>query len=191
MALENDEYTVDEAARLLGMSPARVRQMLRAGELEGERREERIEGVLGPWRISAGAVDSLRERRDAETAKAEEAAEATVIMSPGDTLLKKPPESQGEGRGASPSERTADTPSEASELLSEGVRDLREKAEGILEELQRLEGRLEATEMQEVALREELRQEKERSEELRAELEAQSSARRDEPRGAWGRLFGR
>ena len=48
MTRENDEYTVDEAARLLGMSPARVRQMLRSGELEGERREERVEGVLGP-----------------------------------------------------------------------------------------------------------------------------------------------
>ena len=48
MAPEADEYTVDEAARLLGMSPARVRQMLRSGELECERREERVEGVLGP-----------------------------------------------------------------------------------------------------------------------------------------------
>ena len=46
MAQEGDEYTVDEAARVLGLSPARVRQMLRGGELEGERREERVEGVL-------------------------------------------------------------------------------------------------------------------------------------------------
>ena len=48
MTRENDEYTVDEAARLLGMSPARMRQMLRSGELEDEWREERVEGVLGP-----------------------------------------------------------------------------------------------------------------------------------------------
>ncbi|MDQ3793388.1 MAG: helix-turn-helix domain-containing protein [Actinomycetota bacterium] len=54
MTRETDEYTVDEAARLVGMSPARVCKMLRSGELEGERRQERVEGVLGPWRITAG-----------------------------------------------------------------------------------------------------------------------------------------
>jgi predicted transcriptional regulator len=180
MTRETDEYTVDEAARLLGMSPARVRQMLRSGELEGERREERIEGVLGPWRISAGGVRALRERHYAE------AAETTVVLPPGETLADAVPEASR----MPPGERTADTPSEASELLSEGVRDLREKAEGLLEEFQHLEGRLEAAEIQEVALREELRREKERSEALRAELEEERRARwRDEPRGAWRRLF--
>ena len=74
MTRENDEYTVDEAARLLGLSPARVRQMLRSGELEGERREERVEGVLGPWRIPAGGVRALRERLYAEAAEIQEVA---------------------------------------------------------------------------------------------------------------------
>ena len=60
MARDADHYTVDEAARILGMSPARVRQTLRSGELEGVRREERIEGVLGPWRIPAGAVRAFQ-----------------------------------------------------------------------------------------------------------------------------------
>ena len=60
MAERNDDkYGVDEAARELGLSPARVRQMLRSGELEGERREERIEGVPGPWKIPAQAVRAL------------------------------------------------------------------------------------------------------------------------------------
>ena len=45
MAREADYYTVDEAARILGMSPARVRQTLHSGEFEGVRREERIEGL--------------------------------------------------------------------------------------------------------------------------------------------------
>jgi excisionase family DNA binding protein len=30
-----DFYTVDEAARILRLTPGRIRQMLRAGELEG------------------------------------------------------------------------------------------------------------------------------------------------------------
>ena len=37
MAQEANYYTAHEAARVLGLSPARVRQMLRAGELEEER----------------------------------------------------------------------------------------------------------------------------------------------------------
>jgi hypothetical protein len=142
--------------------------MLRSGELEGERREERIEGVLGPWRIPTEAVHGLRERLHAE------AAETTMVLPPGETLT----DTVSEGSGRPPSERTADTPSEASELLSEGVRDLREKALELLEELQRLEGRLEAAEMQEIALREELRREKGRSEKLREELELERRARR-------------
>jgi hypothetical protein len=178
MTRESDEYTVDEAARLLvlGISPARVRLMLRSGELEDERHEERVEGMLGPWRIPAGGVRALRERLYAEVAQ------ATVVLPPGETLADAVPKASG----MLPDERTADTPSEVSELLSEGVRDLREKAEGLPEEFQRLE----AAEIQEVALREELRREKERSEALRAELEEERRARwRDEPRGAWRRLF--
>jgi hypothetical protein len=187
MTQDNDEHTVNEAARLLELSPARVRQMLRSGELEGERREERVKGVLGPWRIPAEAVRAHRERH----ASAAEAAEATVVLPPGQTPLDAAPGGRSEGRRAPAVARTTDTPSEASELLSEGVRDLKEKAEGLLEELERLEGRLEATEMQEAALREELRLEKERAEALRAELEAARAAKSEQPRGGWRRLFER
>jgi predicted transcriptional regulator len=156
-----DHYSVDEAARILGMSPARVRQALRSGELEGVRREERIEGVLGPWRIPARAVRAFQERLRAEDD------EPTLALSSGkettaDTLPGAPePVSE---------EITADTPSEASERLSEEVQELREMARALLAEIDRVEGRLEATEVEQFALREALRREKERSERLRAEL---------------------
>ena len=75
MTQEADYYTTHEAARLLGLSPARVRQMLRAGELEGERGPMLMEGVPGPWRIPAGAVSAYREARQAlEAADASETA---------------------------------------------------------------------------------------------------------------------
>jgi chromosome segregation ATPase len=147
--------------------------MLRSGELDGERRQERIEGVLGPWRIPAGAVQAFQERRGASEATAD-------ILS-----------------GASEPPPTASTPSEASELLSESVRQLREKVEGLLGELGRLESRLEATEIQEATLRQSLERESQRAERereradgLRAELDAERARRSEEPRGAWRRLFG-
>src|SRR5215211_2110328 len=79
MAQEADYYTAHEAARLLGISPARVRQMLRAGELEGERGPELPEGVPGPWRVPASAVSAYVEAR--ETLEAADADE-TVALSP-------------------------------------------------------------------------------------------------------------
>jgi hypothetical protein len=175
MAREAEYYTVDEAARVLGMSPARVRQTLRSGELEGVRREERIEGVLGPWRIPAHAVRAFQESLRAGDA------ETTVVLPPGeeataDTL-------SGDSGDPEPTlgEIKADTPSEASELLSEEVGELREMTKALLGELDRLEGRLEATEVEQFALREALRREKERSEKLAAELKSERANRRGEP----------
>jgi hypothetical protein len=175
MAREAEYYTVDEAARVLGMSPARVRQTLRSGELQGVRRQERIEGVLGPWRIPAHAVRAFQESLRAGDA------ETTVVLPPGaeataDTLSGDPGPPLGEIK--------ADTPSEASELLSEEVGELREMAKALLGELDRLEGRLEATEVEQFALREALRREKERSEKLEAELEAERAGRRGDPGAA-------
>ena len=43
-----ETYTVDEAARILKLTPGRIRQMLRAGELEGIPPEE--SGGRG-WKI--------------------------------------------------------------------------------------------------------------------------------------------
>jgi excisionase family DNA binding protein len=48
-----ETYTVDEAARILKLTPGRIRQMLRAGELEGIPPEE--SGGRG-WKIPMHAV---------------------------------------------------------------------------------------------------------------------------------------
>ena len=195
MSEEGDHYTVDEAARILELSPACVRQMLRASELEGERREERIEGVLGPWRIPKRAVHTLREEKpDVLRAKRRAVCEADA------TTTKLP---LGEATTAqTPSEEalrgkvSADSPSEASELLSESVREVRERAEALRQELGLLEGRLELMEITESALREGLQREKERAdrereraEGLRAELKAERARRRGEPQEFWHWLF--
>jgi excisionase family DNA binding protein len=45
-----DYYTVDEVARILKLTPGRIRQMLRSGELEGERDDN------GRWRIPQSTV---------------------------------------------------------------------------------------------------------------------------------------
>lgn len=193
MAREADHYTVDEAARILDVSPARVRQMLRAGQLEGERRGGMIEGVPGPWRIPAGAVRAFEEHRDA--------AETTTAAPPGeaaaDTLPSPPLDAPSTEAMPSGSPETssggvgAETPSGASELLSEGVRDLRERVEALLGDLERLEGRLEAAEVETFVLREALRREKERAdrelertEGLRDALKAEQARRRGERRGS-------
>jgi hypothetical protein len=55
--VEEDFYSVDEAARILRLTPGRIRQMLRAGELEGIPPEE--SGGRGPgrgWKIPMHAV---------------------------------------------------------------------------------------------------------------------------------------
>ncbi len=175
MAWEQDYYDVYEAARLLRIPPARVRKMLRAGELQGERGEPVVEGAPGPWRLPAGVVHAARSVVGGGDA------EATVAISPGEAAV--PEGVAGDG---------SDAPSETSERLSEGVQDLREKAEALIAGLDALEGRLEAAEMEQLVLKEELRRAEERSEGLRAELEGErASAGPDEQRGqgrpAWRR----
>src|SRR5215217_2445620 len=54
---KGDYYTVEEAARVLKRTPGRIRQMLRAGELEGIPPEE-TEGR--GWKIPAHAVHDTR-----------------------------------------------------------------------------------------------------------------------------------
>ena len=160
MAWEQDHYDVYEAARVLEISPARVRQMLRAGELQGERGEPLVEGAPGPWRLPVGSVHAARSVAGAGDA------EATVAM---------PPEGAAAPEGAVAEGAAGDAPSETSERLSEGVQDLREKAEALISGLDALEGRLEAAEMEQLALKEELRRAEERAEGLRAELEGEGA----------------
>jgi excisionase family DNA binding protein len=51
-----DSYTPVQAAQILRVTPARIRQLLQGGELEGERDE------AGHWRIPSRAVDEYLER---------------------------------------------------------------------------------------------------------------------------------
>ena len=178
-----DHHDVYEAARILGLSPARVRQMLRSGELEGERVEGHAQGVPGPWKVRADSVRALRasqEDTQREDPRDKNDAAETVTLGEGLTVQA----------AAGGSERdTGGTPSEAAELLSESVRGLMEKLEALRRELEQLEGRLEFSEIQEFALQESLR--RERADGLQAELEAERRAPRGEqPRSPWQRLFG-
>ena len=160
MAREADYYSAHEAARMLGISPARVRQLLRAGELKGERGPSLVEGAPGPWLVPASAVRVYQESQMEAVAEAD--ASATVAM-PRDEVFRpdEPP----------PGTEKAGTPTETSERLSEDVGALRDKAEEILAELDRLEGRLEAAEVEQLALRETAGRERERAERLEAELD--------------------
>ena len=183
---EADYYTAHEAARLLGISPARVRQMLRAGELEGERGPELPEGVPGPWRVPAGAVSAYGEAREALEAPD---ADETVAL-PNQEIAPSAP--QDAPRASSPEGRLPkEAPSETSERLSEGVGALRDKIEKILEELDLLESRLEAAEIEHLAVREAASREKERADRLQTALDAERAERREERPGSRRRLFGR
>ena len=180
MAWEQDYYDVYEAARVLEIPPARVRKMLRAGELQGERAEPVVEGAPGPWRLPVGAVHAAR-----SVAGATDAEETVAISSEGSA-----------SRTSEVSEGTAgEAPSETSERLSEGVRELREKAGAVIAGLDALEGRLEAAEMEQLALKEELRRAEERSEGLRVELERERAragpgGQRGQAGPAWRRWLG-
>ncbi len=173
VAREADYYTAHETARVLGISPARVRQMLRAGELQGERGPSRVEGAPGPWLVPVSAVRAYQESRQASGA-------ANTVAMPREEI--SPSDEPGKGK--------TDTPSETSERLSEGVGALRDKAEEILAELDLLEGRLEAAEVEQLTLRETASREKERAEKLQAELDAQRSSSQGEQRSSWRRFFG-
>jgi hypothetical protein len=54
-----DPYGVDKAAKVLGRTPERIRQMLRAGQLEGEQ-----EGgdPRAPWKVERSSVEAHRDR---------------------------------------------------------------------------------------------------------------------------------
>ena len=175
MGREADYYSAHEAARVLGISPARVRQMLRAGKLEGERGPSLVEGAPGPWLVPASALHVYQE------GETEAVASETVAM-PREEVFRpdEPP----------PGTEKAGTPTETSERLSEDVGALRDKAEEILAELDRLEGRLEAAEVEQLTLRETAARERARAEKLEAELDSVRARGQTEQRSSWRRLFG-
>jgi hypothetical protein len=152
-----------------------MRQMLRAGELEGERGPSLVEGAPGPWLVPASAVRDYMEDRKA-------ALSSETVAMPREEV--PPPDEPPSGT------EKAGTPTETSERLSEGVGALRDKAEEILSELDRLEGRLEAAEVEQLALRETASRERARAEKLQAELDAARSGGRPQHERSWRRLFG-
>ena len=54
-----DFYSVEKAAKLLGRTPEHIRQMLHAGELEGEHEGEEPHT---PWKVYKVSVDARRDR---------------------------------------------------------------------------------------------------------------------------------
>jgi hypothetical protein len=54
-----DSYSVDKAAKVLGRTPERIRQMLRAGQLEGEREGD---DPHAPWKVRRSSVEAHRDR---------------------------------------------------------------------------------------------------------------------------------
>ena len=181
MRQEADYYTAHEAARLLGISPARVRQMLRAGELQGERGPMLMEGVPGPWRVPAGAVSAYREASEARQALEAAEAEETVAL-PRQQIAPSTP--QDAPRVSPEGQPPGDTPPESTERLSEELGALRDKIEEVIEEVDLLESRLEAAEVEHIDVRKAATQEKERAEKLEAALEAERAGRRGERPGS-------
>jgi hypothetical protein len=57
--LGEDFYSVEKAAKLLGRTPERIRQMLRAGELAGEQEGD---DPQAPWKVNRSSVDARRDR---------------------------------------------------------------------------------------------------------------------------------
>jgi excisionase family DNA binding protein len=212
--MEGEEYySPAEAARILRLTPHRIRQMLNAGDLEGEQ-ESGAKG--GRWRIPKRAVHALLEERPPHRRRVVRRGAIPTAIS---------------GEAVGPSERELELEEEIKTLNREMGRlegrleltemaesTLRAERERLLEDLERekrraeiesqragqLEERFELSARAESSLRVErsrlsgdLAQEKERAEELEQELlRAQQDARRlatdleaRRRRGFWSRLF--
>jgi hypothetical protein len=89
--------------------------MLRAGELQGERGPERMEGVPGPWRVPAGAVSAYREAREAREALEAADAQETVALARQQIAPSRP---QDATRVSPEGQPPGDTPFESTERLS-------------------------------------------------------------------------
>jgi hypothetical protein len=125
---EEDAYTAPQAARILGLSDRRVRQMLEAGELGGER------DASGKWWILQRAVHAaLEDRGSPRTRSREQRRAASGAGDAGETPV--PP--QGVPGGP------------------ESVRELVQRVEDLSYRLGRSEARAELTERAESTLREE------------------------------------
>jgi hypothetical protein len=158
-----ETYTVEEAAKVLGRTPGRIRQMLRGGELSGEHEDG---DERKPWRVHKWSAHALRDR------------------------LQEDRPAAGRGTASRSPREPRESPESAYELFRvvqdlqrelgrvEGRLEITETAESTLrEDLERERRRAEEERARAEA-------ERERAEELRRELEAERS------RGFWSRLFG-
>ena len=125
---EEDAYTAPQAARVLGLSDRRVRQMLEARDLEGER------DGSGKWWIPQRAVHAALEDRGSPRTRTREQRAA-------------PPRPDNAGEASAPPQRVPGGP--------ESVRELVQRVESLSYRLGRSEARAELTERAESTLREE------------------------------------
>ena len=127
MQPEEDAYTAPQAARILGLSDRRVRQMLEAGELGGGR------DASGKWWISQRAVHAALEDRGSPRSRTREQ------------------------RGASRTEDAGEASVTTRRVESgpESVRELIQRVESLSYRLGRTEARAELTERAESTLWEE------------------------------------
>ncbi len=123
-----DAYTAPQAARILGLSDRRVRQMLEAGEMEGER------DASGKWWIPQRAVHAALEDRGSPRTRSREQRRAASGTG-------------GAGEASAPLQRAPDGP--------ESVRELVQRVESLSYRLGRSEAHAELTERAESTLREE------------------------------------
>jgi hypothetical protein len=159
----SETYTVEEAAKILGRTPGRIRQMLRGGDLSGEHEDG---DERKPWRVHKWSAHALRDR------------------------LQEDRSAAGRGTSSRSPREPRESPESASELFRV-VQDLQRelgRVEGRLQITETAESTLRADLERERRRAEEERAradaERERAEELRQELEAQRS------KGFWSRLFG-
>jgi excisionase family DNA binding protein len=128
--VEEDFYSVDEAARILKLTPGRIRQMLRAGELEGIPPEE--SGGRG-WKIPMHAVHD-RDRPD----RVERAPESPERLSDLEVEVRDLRYQLGLSRGRIElTEKAESTLREALEREKERADAERERAEKLQAELDR------------------------------------------------------
>jgi excisionase family DNA binding protein len=131
--VEEDFYTVDEAARILKLTPGRIRQMLRAGELKGGVPPEEAGGR--GWKIPMHAVHDRD--RPARIERLPEAPEAPEKLSELEAEVRDLRYRLGAAeRQAELTEKTESTiREERDRLLAERDRE-RERAERLAQELE-------------------------------------------------------
>jgi len=128
-----DFYSVDEAARVLKLTPGRIRQMLRAGELEGISPED--SGGRG-WKIPMHAVHDRD--RPARVGQAPEALGAPERLSDLEVEVRDLRYQLGLSRGRIElTEKAESTLREALEREKERADSERERAEKLQAELDR------------------------------------------------------